>query len=37
MALRKTLFKYRLQQDQDLFDEAFGYIRDVALQLRTAR
>lgn len=27
MALRKTLFKYRLHQDQDLFDKAYGYIR----------
>ena len=27
MALRKTLFKYRLHQDQDLFDRAYGYIR----------
>lgn len=26
-ALRKTLFKYRLHQDQDLFDRAYGYIR----------
>jgi type I restriction enzyme R subunit len=28
MALRKTLFKYRLHQDQDLFDRAYGYIRE---------
>jgi type I restriction enzyme R subunit len=27
MALRKTLFKYRLHQDQELFDTAYGYIR----------
>jgi type I restriction enzyme, R subunit len=27
MALRKTLFKYRLHQDQDLFERAYGYIR----------
>jgi type I restriction enzyme, R subunit len=27
-ALRKTLFKYRLHQDQDLFDRAYGYIRE---------
>ena len=26
-ALRKTLFKYKLHQDQELFDRAFGYIR----------
>jgi len=25
-ALRKTLFDYKLHQDQDLFDRAFGYI-----------
>ena len=25
--LRKTLFKYRLHQDQELFDRAYGYIR----------
>ena len=25
--LRKTLFRYRLHQDQDLFDRAYGYIR----------
>ena len=28
MALRKTLFKFRLHQDQDLFDRAYGYIRE---------
>lgn len=28
LALRKTLFKYRLHQDQDLFDRAYGYIRE---------
>lgn len=27
LALRKTLFKYRLHQDQDLFDRAYGYVR----------
>jgi len=27
MALRKTLFKYHLHQDKDLFDRAYGYIR----------
>ena len=26
-ALRMTLFKYRLHQDKDLFDRAYGYIR----------
>ena len=26
-ALRKTLFKYRLHQDRELFDRAYGYIR----------
>ena len=26
-ALRKTLFKYRLHQDHELFDRAYGYIR----------
>jgi len=26
-ALRKTLFKYRLHQDEDLFERAYGYIR----------
>lgn len=26
-ALRKTLFKYKLHQDEDLFEKAFGYIR----------
>ena len=26
-ALRKTLFKYKLHQDQDLFGRAYGYIR----------
>jgi hypothetical protein len=26
-ALRKTLFKYKLHQDQDLFDRAYGYVR----------
>lgn len=27
LALRKTLFKYRLHQDQELFDRAYGYIK----------
>jgi type I restriction enzyme R subunit len=27
MALRKTLFKYKLHQDQELFDRAYGYIK----------
>jgi type I restriction enzyme R subunit len=27
-ALRKTLFKYQLHQDADLFDRAFDYIRE---------
>jgi type I restriction enzyme R subunit len=26
-ALRKTLFKYKLHQDKELFDKAYGYIR----------
>jgi len=26
MALRKTLFKYRLHQDQELFGKAYNYI-----------
>jgi type I restriction enzyme R subunit len=26
--LRKTLFKYQLHQDTDLFDRAYGYIRE---------
>lgn len=26
--LRKTLFNYKLHQDQDLFDKAFNYIRE---------
>lgn len=26
-ALRKTLFKYRLHQDEELFEKAYGYIR----------
>ena len=26
-ALRKTLFKYRLYEDQELFGRAYGYIR----------
>jgi len=27
MALRKTLFKYKLHQDQELFGRAYGYVR----------
>lgn len=27
LALRKTLFKYKLHQDQELFDRAYAYIR----------
>ena len=27
MALRKTLFKYKLHQDQELFERAYNYIR----------
>ena len=27
-ALRKTLFKYQLHSDTDLFDRAYGYIRE---------
>lgn len=27
LALRKTLFKYRLHQDHELFDRAYGYIK----------
>jgi len=26
-ALRKTLFKYKLHQDGELFEKAFGYVR----------
>jgi type I restriction enzyme R subunit len=28
LALRKTLFKYRLHQDQELFERAYGYVRE---------
>mgnify|MGYP000109071338 CR=1 FL=1 len=28
MALRKTLFKYKLHQETELFDRAYGYIRE---------
>lgn len=28
MALRKTLFKYKLHQDQELFNRAYSYIRE---------
>jgi len=27
-ALRKTLWKYQLHQEQDLFDRAYAYIRE---------
>jgi len=27
-ALRRTLYKYKLHQDQELFDRAYGYIRE---------
>ena len=27
MALRKTLFKYKLYEDQEFFDRACGYVR----------
>jgi len=28
VALRKTLFKYKLHQDMELFEQAYGYIRE---------
>ena len=28
IALRKTLFKYKLHQDMELFDRAYGYIKE---------
>lgn len=28
MALRRTLFKYKLHQDTELFDRAYGYVRE---------
>ena len=28
VVLRRTLFKYKLHQDQDLFDRTYGYIRE---------
>lgn len=28
MALRRTLFKYKLHQDTELFEGAYGYIRE---------
>lgn len=28
MALRKTLFKYKLHQDAELFERAYGYVRE---------
>ena len=27
-ALRKTLFKYKLHQDKELFEKAYGYVRE---------
>jgi hypothetical protein len=27
-ALRRTLLKYQLHKDQELFDKAYGYIRE---------
>jgi len=27
-ALRKTLFKYKLHSDTELFDKAYGYIKE---------
>ena len=27
-ALRRTLFKYKLHQDKELFDKAYGYVRE---------
>lgn len=27
-ALRKTLFKYKLHQDNELFERAYGYVRE---------
>ena len=27
MALRKTLFKYKLHSDTELFEKAYGYIK----------
>ena len=29
--LRKTLLKYRLHQEQELFDRAYGYIQEYYL------
>jgi type I restriction enzyme, R subunit len=28
MALRKTLFKYQLHTDEDLFDQVYGYVQE---------
>ena len=28
LALRRTLFKYKIHQDQEMFDRAYGYIRE---------
>lgn len=28
IALRKTLYKYKLHQDTDLFERAYGYVRE---------
>ena len=27
-ALRKTLFKYKLHQDKELFEKAYGYVME---------
>ena len=27
-ALRRTLFKYKLHQDKELFEKAYGYVRE---------
>lgn len=31
-ALRKALFKYRLHQDEELFEKAYSYIRQYYLR-----
>lgn len=36
-ALRKTIFKYKLHQDQELFDRAYGYTRTYPLSSGPAR
>lgn len=32
IAVRKTLFKYKLHQDNELFERAYGYIRECFLE-----